>query len=405
MKKIFNKKTFAVLAGFFLLTSIIVSNPLRTQAQEGEPVPTETIENEATSLPSEGQLHVSCFGKAAHFDGDDDGLEVNIPNSISFSSPRTSIYFTYEAWIRPEGATDDFRHAVIGREYIIDQTVLEFSIIDQKLTAKVSTLAGFKDFANAFVTGRTIIKTDGQWHHVALVRSNKTVQIFLDGKEDSDNVPIVQDGVSFNIGGTFTIGAMRFSSGRFLHDNFRGYIDEVRVSDTARYLGKFNPPIKPFIPDDHTMALWHMDEKPDSQIAHDSANILPIQFGRNNAIVFGSERLFEDSTIPCSTPPPPSVATPQITTVRIRNATKGHPIFENFIRATDADLADKLTLTADGLPAGVMLVCPEKHLAGRIDCILEGIPIKLGQTQFKVTVKDNTGKESNKILRIMVTTL
>ena len=42
-----------------------------------------------------------------------------------------------------------------------------------------------------------------------------------------------------------------------------GTFDELRISDTVRYEGDFAPPPKPFVPDEHTKALFHFDGAPD----------------------------------------------------------------------------------------------------------------------------------------------
>ena len=42
--------------------------------------------------------------------------------------------------------------------------------------------------------------------------------------------------------------------------DFKGRIDEVRISSTVRYTGDFQPPTKAFQPDPKTVALWHLDK-------------------------------------------------------------------------------------------------------------------------------------------------
>ena len=42
-----------------------------------------------------------------------------------------------------------------------------------------------------------------------------------------------------------------------------GAFDELRISDTVRYTGDFDPPLGPFAVDEHTKALFHFDNSVD----------------------------------------------------------------------------------------------------------------------------------------------
>ena len=54
------------------------------------------------------------------------------------------------------------------------------------------------------------------------------------------------------------------------YGNFRGYIDEVRISDVIRYTEDFNPQnYHSFSCDGHTKALFHFDE-PDGSMSTES---------------------------------------------------------------------------------------------------------------------------------------
>ena len=67
---------------------------------------------------------------------------------------------------------------------------------------------------------------DGNWHHIALVRTSSGREIFIDGSSDAtDSVT----GRNFNNTETFYIG--RRGSGVF----YSGYLAELRISTTARY--------------------------------------------------------------------------------------------------------------------------------------------------------------------------
>ena len=57
---------------------------------------------------------------------------------------------------------------------------------------------------------------------------------------------------------TFKIG--RRERGGATHSIFDGLVDEVRISDIARYDADYDVPKTAFVPDDNTLYLLHLDE-------------------------------------------------------------------------------------------------------------------------------------------------
>ena len=95
------------------------------------------------------------------------------------------------------------------------------------------------------------------WHHLAVCFENTdgfdTFAIYLDGTRliFVQNVSI-RPGF-YNSGGPFLVGN--------LVNSFRGFIDEVRLSDVVRYSGNSYPtPAALFTVDSATRVLWHFDE-------------------------------------------------------------------------------------------------------------------------------------------------
>lgn len=74
--------------------------------------------------------------------------------------------------------------------------------------------------------------SDDAWHHIALVRSGTTVTLWLDGT----SYGTATDGNSYS-GGTYYIGR----NNEFAPRNLIGYIDEVRITKSARYTSAFTP--------------------------------------------------------------------------------------------------------------------------------------------------------------------
>jgi hypothetical protein len=113
----------------------------------------------------------------------------------------------------------------------------------------------------------TATVANGAWHHVAATRNGTTGQIclFVNGAANGCKNGPAGD-ISYRDARTagmpndsyFVIGAEK-------HDyaspdtGFRGWIDEVRISNTVRYTAAFTRPTAPFQADANTVALYHMD--------------------------------------------------------------------------------------------------------------------------------------------------
>lgn len=94
------------------------------------------------------------------------------------------------------------------------------------------------------------------WYHLALVRNSGSVNFYIDGTLDSayTNLSYTQDLPARTLG----IASLTYAGVRAMP----GYIDEVRVSNTARYTSSFTAPTAPFTNDDNTILLYHFDEGP-----------------------------------------------------------------------------------------------------------------------------------------------
>ncbi len=89
-------------------------------------------------------------------------------------------------------------------------------------------------------------------HHLAGVFDGTTARLFVNGVKRSEQ--LVPKSALKDHRVPFTIGARRDGKSQFL-----GLIDEVRVSNVARYRDDFTPAMR-FEPDEHTLALFHCDE-------------------------------------------------------------------------------------------------------------------------------------------------
>ena len=212
----------------------------------------------------------AAIDTALEFNGIDSGIEVP---SLTFDGSHP---ITIEARIRVEPTSDrndiDGWHGVAGWGGI-------FGLVanNAKMLAVESYHVnpdGKKGSSNA---GASLAKhAAGKLVHVAGVYDGKSLRIFANGSLTgrSDCLRIRDASV---IGGLWTdhfaIGcsiSISKDDKRKKLSFFKGVIDEVRVSNVARYTDAFFPPSGKFTPDDSTMALYHFDES-QGTIAKDSS--------------------------------------------------------------------------------------------------------------------------------------
>ena len=93
---------------------------------------------------------------------------------------------------------------------------------------------------------------------IAGVWDGERLSVYFDGKLVSDNEckTIPNDDRE---SGFFVIGAEQNLNGIDRYFHFLGVIDEVRISNIARYVDDYTP-VERFEPDEYTMALYHFDE-------------------------------------------------------------------------------------------------------------------------------------------------
>jgi len=146
------------------------------------------------------------------------------------------------------------------------------------------------------VTGHTKLE-ENRWYHIAVSKSFGIIRLFLDGKEENN---IVCSEVAGDKNSNLGIGGPPYP-GWTVPVYFEGLIDEVRISNIARYNSNFTLPSIPFTPDSNTVALWHFDNN-----TQDSS-------GNNNygyGVCYGAGNVeFVDSTIPVPSPTPTSTPT------------------------------------------------------------------------------------------------
>lgn len=110
------------------------------------------------------------------------------------------------------------------------------------------------------VIGAAWTPTNEQWYHLAVVRTGSTSgdwYFFVDGTQITPNISI-EGGYNPTISnyGTLYIGMSPIAN------TIDGYIDELRISNVARWTDTFVKPTTPYIQDTNTLLLVHFDSPP-----------------------------------------------------------------------------------------------------------------------------------------------
>jgi hypothetical protein len=100
-----------------------------------------------------------------------------------------------------------------------------------------------------------------QWYHIALVRHNNQVQMYVDGQAEGAALTIT-DTVGTDI---IRVGLLGTGNSNRLVGN----VDELRISDVARYQANFTPATEPFQNDESTLLLIHGEGVAGSQEIRD----------------------------------------------------------------------------------------------------------------------------------------
>ncbi len=119
------------------------------------------------------------------------------------------------------------------------------------------------------IVGATNI-ANGLWRHIAVTRRANTgaMAIYVDGVLDASSANGPTGNVAYRAGRPtaypnsdpfLVLGAEKHDAGAAF-PSYRGWLDELRLSNFVRYTSGFTRPAAPFIRDAQTVALYHFDE-------------------------------------------------------------------------------------------------------------------------------------------------
>ncbi len=169
------------------------------------------------------------FSQALDFTAANTGFSIADAPEIQFDGGD----FTVDCWLKPTISGDSDNHQFLNKSNgtTTDWFFLYFS---DQLRFGIPALS----FNTAAVP---VSIEDGNWHHVAFVRSGTNYYMFLDGSEiDSGSV---SGAVSNTSGADLGIGHFKTN----FSQQYYGLMDEVRISKgIARWTASFTPPTAPY---------------------------------------------------------------------------------------------------------------------------------------------------------------
>ena len=205
-----------------------------TESKKQPPAPPATEKQPA-------QTNKATTAVAAHalrFEEDGDRVEFN--DTIIKARQQ----WTVEGWVMPRDPLPRAGHALV---FFVDPAWLSlrnsgprWAVFGPMTRPAAIIYAKERAFSN-------------RWDHVAMCNGPQGLSFFVNGQRQGEALPIA-----------IRIGESRLQvcpvGNKSKGDaEFRGDIDEIRVSDIERYEGQFVPAAR-FEPDDHTLALYHFDE-------------------------------------------------------------------------------------------------------------------------------------------------
>lgn len=191
------------------------------------------------------------FGNSSiTFDGNEDYLTFDVQPVPSSGN------FTIEFWFRPAG---------IG--LLRPLWSMKDSGGTHRGTCYINSVGGITWWTpgtnvNASTYGNLSANT---WYHIACVQDGTYNRIAINGTMDSYNVGTV------TVGDEIKFGKADYS-GSVFGDEIYGWMDEIRISKTARYSSGFTAPTAAFVNDANTTMLLHCEGADQSTTIDDDNN-------------------------------------------------------------------------------------------------------------------------------------
>jgi hypothetical protein len=189
-------------------------------------------------------------GSSIEFDGNDDFVTVSGLPSYANSN------YTFECWARFDilphnqtlgGGAYMLVNFASGNEYVL----INRSGTGSQVAIQIAHAGNYGTFTKSGVN--YAINT---WYHIAVVRNSGVFKVFFNGIELTT---FINDSGFTNSGRTQNISVSQLGKFSDSRGSWDGYMDEIRISNIARYTGDYTPPTAPHVNDANTQLLIHAD--------------------------------------------------------------------------------------------------------------------------------------------------
>jgi hypothetical protein len=210
----------------------------------------------------------SCSDPTLSFDGVDDFATVTDDSQLDLGGD-----FTVEAWIKPgANVTGGAEMDIVTHYDRNDSQGWALYVRSGRVAIAVWGTESFSSTAYAAGNQGSTYVVAGKWAHIAGTKQGDTLRIYYDGVlRDTMDLP-------FLFGRDTYSGPLLIGRAAYVADyHFQGEIDDVRLSNTARYTGNTAPKPTAALPvDSGTIASWRFDETSGTKLidgkgAHDGS--------------------------------------------------------------------------------------------------------------------------------------
>ena len=216
------------------------------------------LEGSQHTITAAGHGTISTFKKVfgtGSYYGDGTGDYLTIPASTDWDFGSGD--WTIECWVN-FNTVDPMGHgfsSMLWYGYTNQCWFLDYKATTSELRVYMKDTVG----GNPNVT-ESWTPTIGTWYHVAGVRNGNNLMLFVDGVQLGTSTDVTGLTALNDTSGGMAVGARVSSNGGTLDRYFNGHMDEVRISDTARYTANFTSSTSAFTPDTNTKLLIHFED-------------------------------------------------------------------------------------------------------------------------------------------------